>query len=112
MPIMSYGGFKRMTSFCKTYIPEDISARLELVKDNDEAVKKFGIDLGTDMCRRLLDAGTPGLHMYTLNLEHAAVGILENLGLINKSQVWLALPLYLRSVHGPASACACSLPVC
>ena len=41
------------------------------------------------MCRRLLDAGTPGVHMYTLNLEQAAVGILEALGLINKKQVGL-----------------------
>ena len=87
MPIMTYGGFKRMTSFCKTAIPDDISAALEAIKDNDEAVKAYGIDLATQMCRRLLDAGTPGLHMYTLNLETAAVGILENLGLINKSQV-------------------------
>ena len=77
---MTYGGFKRMTSFCKTAIPDDVSAALEAIKDNDEAVKAYGVDLATQMCRRLLDAGTPGLHMYTLNLETAAVGILENLG--------------------------------
>ncbi len=39
MPIMTYGGFKRMTSFCKTAIPADISDTLESIKDNDEAVK-------------------------------------------------------------------------
>ena len=50
-------------------------------------VQAFGIDLGVKMCKRLLDEGTPGLHMYTLNLEQAAVGILEALGLINKKQV-------------------------
>ena len=84
---MTYGGFKRMTSFCKTAIPQDISDTLEGIKDNDEAVKAFGIDLGVKMCKRLLEEGTPGLHMYTLNLESAAVGILEQLGLINKKQV-------------------------
>ena len=87
MPIMTYGGFKRMTSFCKTAIPADISAHLESIKDNDEAVKAYGVEQATQMCRRLLDAGTPGLHLYTLNLEGAVVGILEQLGLINKSQV-------------------------
>ena len=39
MPIMTYGGFKRMTSFCKTAIPQDISDTLESIKDNDQAVK-------------------------------------------------------------------------
>ncbi|CAL8464700.1 g4235 [Coccomyxa elongata] len=92
MPIMTYGGFKRMTSFCKTAIPAEISEQLEKIKDNDEAVKAYGIQLGTDMCRRLLEFGTPGLHMYTLNLESAAVAILENLGLINKSQITRPLP--------------------
>ena len=87
MPIMTYGGFKRMTSFCKTAIPADVSAHLESIKDNDEAVKAYGVEQATQMCRRLLEAGTPGLHMYTLNLESAAVAILERLGLVNKSQV-------------------------
>ena len=91
MPIMTYGGFKRMTGFCKTHVPKDIEAALEGIKDNDEAVKNFGIDLGTRMCKRILESGTPGLHMYTLNTERSAVAILENLGLINKTQVQLLL---------------------
>ena len=57
--------------------------------DSERRLQAFGIDLGVKMCRRLLDAGTPGVHMYTLNLEQAAVGILEALGLINKKQVGL-----------------------
>ena len=39
MPIMTYGGFKRMTGFCKTKIPSEVSEALEAIKDNDEAVK-------------------------------------------------------------------------
>lgn len=92
MPIMTYGGFKRMTGFCKTHVPADVEAALESIKDNDEAVKNFGIDLGTRMCRRILDSGCPGLHMYTLNTERSSVAILENLGLINKSQLNRSLP--------------------
>lgn len=76
-----------MTGFCKTHVPKDVEEALESIKDNDEAVKNFGIDLGTRMCKRILDSGTPGLHMYTLNTERSSVAILENLGLINKSQV-------------------------
>lgn len=54
---MTYGGFKRMTTFCKTDVPPAISDALEAVKDNDEAVKAYGIQLGAEMCRQLLDAG-------------------------------------------------------
>jgi len=46
----------------------------------------YGIDLGTRMCRALLDHGVPGVHLYTLNLEASALAILENLGLVNKAQ--------------------------
>lgn len=82
MPIQSYGGFKRMTTFCKTKVPADIEAALDAIKDDEDAVKKYGVELGTAMCRRLLDAGVPGVHLYTLNLEATAVAILENLGLV------------------------------
>jgi 5,10-methylenetetrahydrofolate reductase len=60
MPIMTYGGFKRMTTFCKTDVPPAINDALEAIKDNDEAVKAFGIQLGADMCRQLLEAGECG----------------------------------------------------
>jgi hypothetical protein len=32
-------------------------------------LQNYGIDLAVEMCKELLAAGTPGLHMYTLNLE-------------------------------------------
>ncbi|EFN59771.1 hypothetical protein CHLNCDRAFT_33591 [Chlorella variabilis] len=70
MPIMTYGGFKRMTSFCKTAVPQHIADTLETIKGSDEAA--YGISLGTMMCQRLLASGAPGVHMYTLNLERSA----------------------------------------
>ena len=75
-----------MTTFCKTKVPKEVADALEAVKDNEEAVKQYGIQLGTDMCKRILDSGVPGLHMYTLNLERSAVVILENLGLITRAR--------------------------
>eukprot|EP01024_Parvocaulis_polyphysoides_P015679 TRINITY_DN16910_c0_g1_i4.p1 TRINITY_DN16910_c0_g1~~TRINITY_DN16910_c0_g1_i4.p1 ORF type:complete len:592 (-),score=107.47 TRINITY_DN16910_c0_g1_i4:157-1746(-) len=83
MPIMTYNGFKKMTMFCKTAVPQEIMNKVEELKDNDAALKQYGIDLGYEMCKRILDSGIQGLHMYTLNLERSAVGILERLGLVN-----------------------------
>lgn len=55
---------------------------VEPIKDNDEAVRKFGIDFATDLCRKILNSGTSyGLHFYTLNREVASLTILKNLGL-------------------------------
>merc|ERR1712216_26045 len=83
MPIQSYGGFMRMTGFCKTKVPQEILDTLEPIKDNAEAVKAYGIHLGTQMCKTLIEAGTPGLHMYSLNQDKAVLGILNGLGLIS-----------------------------
>ena len=64
-------------------VPPEIDFALEAVKDNDEEVKRVGIELGVKMCQQLLKAGVPGLHLYTLNLEKAAVSILEKLNLLH-----------------------------
>ena len=82
MPVLTYGGFKRMTAFCKTRVPAHVAATVEALKDNDEALKAYGVSLGTLMAQRLLDAGAPGIHVYTLNLERSAVAILQNAGLV------------------------------
>ncbi|CAI5722244.1 unnamed protein product [Peronospora destructor] len=79
MPIQNYGGFERMTSFCKTFVPEEVRKALAPIKDNDEAVKDYGVQLGITMSQQLIDAGVPGLHFYTLNLERSVRRILEGL---------------------------------
>eukprot|EP00252_Welwitschia_mirabilis_P015367 TRINITY_DN3377_c0_g1_i3.p1 TRINITY_DN3377_c0_g1~~TRINITY_DN3377_c0_g1_i3.p1 ORF type:complete len:639 (+),score=114.53 TRINITY_DN3377_c0_g1_i3:244-1917(+) len=92
MPINNYKGFLRMTGFCKTKIPSEITSALEPIKDNEEAVKAYGIHLGTEMCKKILASGIKTLHMYTLNLEKSALGILMNLGLIDANKIRRPLP--------------------
>lgn len=86
MPIQTYSGFKRMTTFCKTYVPKEITDALEPIQDDDAAVKAYGIELGYQMSRRLLEAGIPGLHFYTLNLERSVICILEKLKFVSSPQ--------------------------
>merc|ERR1719353_1630641 len=73
------------TGLCKTFIPKPIDEALELIKDNEAAVKEYGIELAVQMSRELMDGGCPGLHLYTLNLEKTATAICEKLGLVNES---------------------------
>ncbi|KAJ7947419.1 Methylenetetrahydrofolate reductase [Quillaja saponaria] len=92
MPINNYKGFIRMTGFCKTKVPAEITAALEPIKDNEEAVKSYGIHLGTEMCKKILAHGIKTLHLYTLNMEKSALGILMNLGLIEEAKILRSLP--------------------
>merc|ERR1719310_490383 len=85
MPIQSYPGFRRMTGLCKTFIPKAIDEALELIKDNENAVKEYGIEQAVDMCQELMKGGAPGLHLYTLNLEKSATAICEKLGLVDET---------------------------
>merc|ERR1719375_949044 len=85
MPIQSYPGFRRMTTLCKTFIPKQIDEALELVKDNEAAVKEYGIELAVQMSKELMEGGCPGLHLYTLNLEKSATAICEKLGLVDNA---------------------------
>jgi methylenetetrahydrofolate reductase (NADPH) len=80
MPIQSYSSFQKMTSFCKTRVPDFIWQDLSPIKDNDEEVKMYGVKLCVKMCRQLFGAGIKGFHFYTLNLEKSVTMVLNELG--------------------------------
>ncbi|KAF8708560.1 hypothetical protein HU200_029931 [Digitaria exilis] len=89
MPINNYNGFKRMTTFCKTKIPAEIIAALDPIKENDEAVKAYGIQLGTDMCKKILASGIKTLHLYTLNMDKSALEILKVILMANRPKSYI-----------------------
>lgn len=67
MPIQSYSGFKRMTTLCKTWVPSEISDALEPLKNDDQAVKDFGVQLAIKMVKEIREkAGLKFFHFYTL----------------------------------------------
>ncbi|CAB9507277.1 Methylenetetrahydrofolate reductase [Seminavis robusta] len=82
MCINAYGGFKKMTKFCKTRVPADLDAKMDSIKDDAAAVKEFGVEFGVKVCQDLMDSGLiEVLHFYTLNLEKVVYGILDQLKL-------------------------------
>jgi methylenetetrahydrofolate reductase (NADPH) len=80
MPITNFEGLVRFSENCGADIPRWLRKHLEALKDDDAALKRFGIDVVTRLCQRLLDGGAPGLHFYTLNRWGASVAICRNLG--------------------------------
>ncbi len=53
--------------------------RLEPVTDDRVEMRKRGIAFTIDFCRKLLEAGAPGLHLYALNRSTAAAEIVTAL---------------------------------
>ena len=81
MPITNYEGLVKFSDGCGADIPRWIRTRLAHLADNPEDLLAFGIEVGTNLCERLLNGGAPGIHFYTLNKPHASVQIARNLGL-------------------------------
>lgn len=81
MPIGSYAGFKRMCGFCKTRVPKYIADVLEENKDNAEQLVAKGLELVTEVVKKIWASGrVPALHFYTLNQETATFEILSACG--------------------------------
>lgn len=70
-------------------------AALEPIKDNDEAVKAYGVQLATDMCRKILATGIRAVHLYTLNMEKSALAILMVVFLLNEFIIFIYIYMYL-----------------
>jgi methylenetetrahydrofolate reductase (NADPH) len=76
MPITNVSQIERFTKMCGARIPEALHARLARFKDDPSVVMAIGIEHAIRQCRRLLEAGAPGVHFYTLNKSHATRSVL------------------------------------
>ena len=81
MPITNFTQLARFSDGCGTEIPRWIRKRLEGFGDDRDSIRAFGLDVVTDLCRRLLEQGAPGLHFYTMNQAGPTLTICERLGL-------------------------------
>jgi len=82
MPIQAYASLRQLAKLSKLKIPESLLRDLEQIKDNDDAIRKYGVNYAVDMCKKLLSSGEVyGLHFYTLNREIATKEIVQRLGM-------------------------------
>lgn len=84
-PIQGYHSLRQLVKLSKLEVPQEIKDVIEPIKDNDAAIRNYGVELAVSMCRELLDSGmVHGLHFYTLNREVATTEVLKRLGIWNE----------------------------
>jgi methylenetetrahydrofolate reductase (NADPH) len=67
MPIGNFAQLARFSDACGAEIPRWMRLKLEGYRDDSASIRAFGLDVVTALCGKLLAAGAPGLHFYTLN---------------------------------------------
>lgn len=75
MPITNYSQLMRFSEMCGAEIPRWIRLKLASFGDDSASIKAFGQDVVTDLCRRLLAGGAPGLHFYSMNQAQATSAV-------------------------------------
>jgi methylenetetrahydrofolate reductase (NADPH) len=81
MPVTNSRQVQRMAQLSGAAVPGWVTSRLDAAGDDPAEVRKVGVELATELCAQLLDAGAPGLHFYTMNRSTATREIYSNLGL-------------------------------
>ena len=71
MPVLRMATIARSAQLSGAPFPPALLERFERLADDDAAVRALGIDLCSEMCRRLLDEGVPGIHFITMNRSTA-----------------------------------------
>ena len=86
MPITSSTQLMRFSDACGAEIPRWIRLRLQAFGDDTASIKSFGLDVITDLCDQLRNAGVPGLHFYTMNQAAPTLEIVRRL--VERGRAW------------------------
>jgi methylenetetrahydrofolate reductase (NADPH) len=85
MPVTRIAQIERFAELSGADLPSRVTDRLHAVGDDDQAVRRIGIEIATELCEELLAAGVPGLHFITMNRSPATREIYARLGLTSRS---------------------------
>ncbi|NDB37860.1 MAG: 5,10-methylenetetrahydrofolate reductase, partial [Actinobacteria bacterium] len=72
---------KKMSELAGSPIPGEIQRRVEASGDSPAEVVKVGVDIASELSKKLLDYGVPGLHFYTMNNAAPTIEIINRIGL-------------------------------
>ena len=75
MPVTNARQIKRIVQLSGQAFPADLAERFEALDgdrpEDKAAVRAYGVDVATELCRTLLDEGVPGIHFITMNRSTA-----------------------------------------
>ena len=81
MPILNYQNLERFARNCGAEIPRWLHYRLESLATDPRGMREFAEEFVAALCRRLLDGGAPGLHLYTMNQSAPSLAICRRAGI-------------------------------
>lgn len=81
MPITDLAQIRRFMDMCGASIPGPLLSRLERAQSPQE-VLEIGVEHTTRQAQELLEAGVPGIHLYTLNKSPATRQVMQNLQMV------------------------------
>ncbi|WP_299730630.1 methylenetetrahydrofolate reductase [NAD(P)H] [uncultured Endozoicomonas sp.] len=84
MPITNYSRLARFSDACGAEMPRWVRKQLEAYGDDVGSIKKFGEEVISRLCERLIEGGAPALHFYTLNQSASCEAICNNLQIGSK----------------------------
>ena len=83
MPVTNVRQIERIVQLSGQAFPADLRERFEALDgdrpEDKAAVRALGVEVATDLCRRLLDEGVPGIHFITMNRSTATREVYANL---------------------------------
>ena len=85
MPIGNFSQLARFSDACGAEIPRWMRLKFEGFLDDSASIRAFGLDVVSGLCDKLLAAGAPGLHFYTLNQAALTSEIWQRLGLSSRT---------------------------
>jgi methylenetetrahydrofolate reductase (NADPH) len=79
LPVTNAKQLSRMAELTGTPLPKKLIESLARVEDSPEDIRKVGVDIATEMCEKLIAAGAPGIHFYTMNTSTATREVFERI---------------------------------
>lgn len=79
MPVTNYENLIRFSEGCGAEVPRWLKCRLESFEDDKAGLMAFGQDVVTELSQKLLDAGAPGIHFYSMNQLEPCLQIAQSL---------------------------------